>query len=520
MLEVGHYGRQNESQTMKKQLYLLTLVLACALAHSSAAKVSQPNVIFLLADDQRFDSLSMTGHPVTETPHLDRLAGEGVFFKNAFVTSPICGPSRANIFTGQWERKNRIGFASISKNFVSAEAFENCFLMQLKHAGYSTAFIGKHHTKIVDRSNTPLKQNIDFCYYGEGHLGFHPSEKKKVFRNLKNKSQTEGIFEAFEAYLRPGDDHAYFYENADASIKGQLKQRDVTKPFCAWINLNLPHQSSLGGMGSKPGDPKFYSTRYADRMDDLPMPEGYPDNLTLPAEVITSKQQPGYYRFSEKSLKRAKLSTARAVYGIDQFVGNLRTMLEELKLDENTIIVVFSDNGLLYGEHGLGGKTMLYEESVHVPLIVYSPFLAKSKRGVQRAELVVGQDIPATLLDMCGLEVPETYQGASMLPLIEGGKVAWRKDIFLENLFTDQGYPRQDAVRGERFKYIRYYSKDNDRNQYLPDGVEGEEPIYEELFDINVDPKEQRNLAKNPEYASVLSGYRTRCKELAAEISN
>ena len=103
---------------MKKQLYLLTLVLACAMAHSSAAKVSQANVIFLLADDQSFDSLSMTGQPVTVTPHLDRLAGEGGFFKNAFVTSPICGPSRANIFTGQWERKNLIGFASISKNFV------------------------------------------------------------------------------------------------------------------------------------------------------------------------------------------------------------------------------------------------------------------------------------------------------------------------------------------------------------------------------------------------------------------
>ena len=110
----------------------------------------------------------MTGHPVTETPHLDILAKEGVFFDNAFVTSPICGPSRANIFTSQWERKNRVGFTSISKNFVSSEAFENSFLRQFKQAGYSTAFIGKHHTKIVDRGNQPLKQNIDFCYYASG----------------------------------------------------------------------------------------------------------------------------------------------------------------------------------------------------------------------------------------------------------------------------------------------------------------------------------------------------------------
>ena len=504
---------------MKKPTFLFFVTFFAALTSAFASTGSKPNVIFILTDDQRFDSLGMTGHPVTETPHLDQLAQDGVFFKNAFVTSPICGPSRANIFTAQWERKNQIGFTNISNNFVSQEAFENSFLMQLRTAGYSTAFIGKHHTKIVDRGNTPLKEKIDFCYYGEGHLSFHPGAKDKVFRNLRNKSQTEGLFEAFAAYLNPGDDFAYFYDTADASLKDRLTPRDPDKPFCAWINLNLPHQSSLGGMGSHPGDPAFYSTRYADRMDEFPMPEGYPDNLTLPSNVITSEEQPGYYRFSEKSLLHSKLMTARAVYGIDQFVGNLRSMLKELHLDENTIIVIFSDNGLLYGEHGLGGKTMLYEESVHVPLIVYAPFLPQGNRGVQRDELVVGQDIPATLLDMCGLAIPQTYQGVSMLPLLKGKKVAWRKDVFLENLFTDQGYARQDAVRGERYKYIRYFSKENDRKQYLPDGIEGEQPIYEELFDMDADPKELRNLTKNPEYASVLSAYRARCTELDVKLS-
>ncbi|MEP2774491.1 MAG: sulfatase-like hydrolase/transferase [Luteolibacter sp.] len=485
---------------------------------ANAAEAGKPNVIFILSDDQRFDSLGMTGDPVTQTPNLDALAKEGVFFKNAFVTSPICGPSRANIFTSQWERKNKIGFTSVSNNFVSEEAFENSFLMQLKGAGYSTAFIGKHHTKIVDRSNTPLDQEIDFSYYGEGHLGFYPGAKKKVFKNLKNKSQIEGLFEAFEAYLKPGNDFDYFYENADASIKGQLKRRDPEKPFCAWINFNLPHQASLGGMGTKPGDPEFYSTLYADQTDQLPMPEGYPLEVTLPKDVFTSGDLMPYYRFKGKGLVDTKLKTARAVYGIDQFVGNLRSMLEKLDLDENTIIVFFSDNGLLYGEHGLGGKTMLYEESVHVPLIVYSPFLAEKDRGLQRGELVVGQDIPATLLDMCGLEVPSTYQGQSMLPLMEGRTDGWREDVFLENLFTDQGYPRQESVRGERFKYIRYHSKDDDRLKYLPEGLPDDEPIYEELFDLEADPKEQKNLAGNPEYAAVLKSLRQRCDELTSEM--
>lgn len=501
-----------------QKIFAALILLATCLPFVHA-ETSKPNVIFILTDDQRFDFLGVTGNAVTETPNLDQMAKEGVFFKNAFVTSPICGPSRANLFTSQWERKNHIGFTHISNNHVSQEAFDNSFLMQLKQAGYSTAFIGKHHTKIVDRGNTPLKQNIDFSYYGEGHLGFHPGDKGKTFRNLKNTSQIEGLFEAFAAYLKPGSEYDYFYENAHASIKDQLKPRDPNKPFCAWINFNLPHQASLGGMGSKPEDPEFYSTLYADKQDQFQIPEGYPNNLTLPKNVITAEEMPGYYRFSRRSLVQSLLKTSRAVNGIDRFVGNLRDLLADLNLDKNTIIVFFSDNGLLYGEHGLGGKTMLYEESVHVPLIVYSPELPQKNRGAQLVEIVVGQDIPATILAMCGLPVPKTYQGESMLPLMEGKKTDWRKDVFLENLFTDQGYTRQDGVRDERFKYIRYYSKDNDRLEYLPNGVAGEQPIFEELFDLHADPKELNNLANNPEYNSVLKAQRNRCKQLAGELS-
>lgn len=488
--------------------------LACDAAASSAS-ATKPNVIFVFSDDQRYDSLCMTGDPITETPHLDRLAAEGVFFDQAFVTSPICGPSRANIFTGQWERKNRIGFNYVSKNMISEEVFANSFLMQLKQVGYSTAFIGKHHTKIADRSNTPLKKNIDFCYYGEGHLGFHLGSKGKTFSNLKNASQTEGLFEATEAYLQPEGAFNYFYQNADPSIKGSIAKRDPSKPFCAWINLNLPHQSSLGGMGSKPGDPEFYTTLYEDRKDQIILPT---DTPLFPDEVLTVSEMPGYYRLGGEALRRTKLKTARAVYGIDLFIKNLRELLVELGEDQNTIIIFCSDNGLIYGEHGISGKSMLYEESVHVPLLVYSPFMKPSQKGRRLDSLVVGQDIPATILEMCGVEVPGTYQGKSLVPLLEGKSVDWRKDVFLENLFTDQEYPRAESVRGERFKYIRYFSRDEDRGLYLPDAsIEGEQPIYEELFDLSKDPKEQINLSVNPEYASILKAHRERCQELVVE---
>ncbi|MEP5341553.1 MAG: sulfatase-like hydrolase/transferase [Algibacter sp.] len=484
-------------------------------------KKIKPNVIFVFTDDQRFNSLGITGEPVTETPNIDKLANDGVFFNQAFITSPICGPSRANIFTGQWERKNKIGFTSVSNNFISEAIFNNSWQMQMKNAGYSTAFIGKHHTKIADRGDTPLKKGIDFCYFGNGHLGFYPAKKHKVFSNLKNKTQVEGLFEATEAFLKQGDDTDYFFENADSSLKNRLKKRDPNKPFSVWINFNLPHASSIGGMGSQPTDPPFYSTLYNDKKDKVVFPEGYPTSISLPENVYATSDLMTYYVTSNKEkLLNEKLKMDRAVYAIDQFVGNLRELLKSIHEDENTIIVFCSDNGLFLGEHGLGGKTILYDESVHVPLIVYSPFLNAGKKRKQIDHLVVGQDIPATILDMCDLKIPNTYQGKSMLPLIEEEDIEWRKEIFLENLFTDQGYPRQEGVRSYEFKYIRSFSKENDRKQYVPKQTieTNEAPIYEELFDIVNDPKEQNNLVLNPIYKNELNYFRDKCNSMVKEL--
>ncbi len=488
-----------------------------------STQATRPNVIFILADDLRHDSLSLNGSTIPLTPNIDQLAAEGVYFSNALVTSPICGPSRANIFTGQWERKNQIGFTSVSNNFIDQETFSNSFQMQMKKAGYSTAFIGKHHTKIVNRRSTPLSKEIDFSYFKDGHLGFHPGKKSKTFSNLKNTSQIEGFLEACSAYLSPTQQYDYFYENADPSLDGMLDKRDPEKPFCIWVNFNLPHQASLGGMGSEVGDPDFYSTKYQNAAETISLPDGFDKPVKLPENILTRDELMNYYKFNRKSLINAKVNTARAVHGIDQFVANLRNFLAKIDEAKNTIIVFYSDNGLLYGEHGIGGKTMLYEESVRAPLIVYSPYFEESQRNTTREELVVGQDIPATILAMCGLSVPSSYQGVSMLPLINNPQSTidpnWRKSVFLENLFTDQGYPRQDAVRSKNYKYIRYYSKDNDRNQYLPNGIEGEQPIYEQLFDLAADPEEHNNVADSPKYRQILDEHRAQCIELAKSLS-
>lgn len=499
------------------------LVGLCNQAQAAEKKATkQPNVIFVFSDDQRFNSLGITGDPVTQTPNLDNLAREGAFFENTFITSPISGPSRANIFTAQWERKNHIGFSNVSHNNLSEEAFNRSWLMQLKGAGYSTAFIGKHHVSIVD-NNAPLEENIDFCYYGKGHLGFYLKNERKanMFSNLKNDTQVEGLFEATEAYLKQTSDTDYFFENADEDIKHHINRRDPDKPFCAWINFNLPHAASIGGMGSKEEDPEYYKTLYDDKLDQIPFPDNYPQEISLPEYLYNKDDVMKYYVTWEKDrLLSEKLKMNRAVYAIDQFVGNLRALLEELGEADNTIIIYCADNGLYHGEHGLGGKSILYEEAVRVPMLIYSPFMKDKDRGKFHQELVVGQDIPATILDMCGVAIPDTYQGESMLPILEGRKTPWREYVFLENLFTDQGYPREEAVRSDKFKYTRFFSKDNDRLKYLPlASVNGEQPIYEELYDIVNDPKETTNLAQDPRYADIMEEYRVRCQELVTELA-
>lgn len=487
------------------------------------AEQTKPNVIFIKTDDQRLDSLRMTGHPVTQTPNIDRLAKEGVFFSNAFITSPICGPSRANFFTSQWERKNRQGFSYVSKNHISYELFDNSWQMRMKAAGYFTGYIGKHHAQIGPQKeqNRYMKENIDFCYMKPGHLGFDLM-KHKEFLNLKNTSQIEGLYEATEAFMRSDDGKDYFFDNAHASVKDFLHRRDTSKPFSLSINFNLPHASSIGGMGKKESDPEMYRTLYNEVQDDFVFPDGYPNiQVPLPVNVFRQDELMGYYRTTNpKALLDKKTKMARAVTAIDIFVGKLREQLDEMGIADNTILVFASDHGLLLGEHGLGGKTFLYEESIRIPMIFYSPFFKDSERGETVDELVVGQDLPATILDLCGLSIPGTYQGKSMVPLIEGRPTDWRKEVFCENLFTDQGYPRMEAVRNKEWKYIRYFSKKNDRMQYLPDAsIKGEQPIFEELFNLKDDPKEQHNLAGNPAYAKILSTHRARCQKLVTELA-
>ena len=210
---------------------------------------------------------------------------------------------------------------------------------------------------------------------------------------------------------------------------------------------------------------------------------------------------------------------------VSKQLGQQRSLigqLKELGLDRDTIVIYASDHGLHHGEHGLGGKALLYEESIHIPLIVHDPRL-RSQPG-KLEQFAVPADIAPTMLDLCGVKPPATMQGRSLAPLLRGERPRWRQDVFCENLFTDQEYPRIEAVRGREWKYIRYFRR-------IPEGatapapyaetieasIKGEKPVYEELYHLAGDPHEERNLAAEPAHRRKLEEMRRRCAAAVVE---
>lgn len=476
----------------------------------------QPNIIFILADDQRFDELGCTGHPIVKTPNLDRLAKEGARFTNSFVTSASSMPSRTSLLTGQWERRHTIGWNSGSA--LSQNQWNQTLPMLLRQNGYVTAYVGKNHT--------PGLRSWDFDYYYAsylGHLNFYPKEKHSIFKNAGANTQPEILREGAINFMATD---SQFVERAGDKAGLFLHERPKDKPFFLYLCFNVPHGVGTGSMKQLPTDDGLYRTAYRNVKSQMPLPPGYlaeADVITpkLPYTVYSGKQIGQYnYRRTPEALREQYVRICQTVTGIDQVVGQILEQLERLGQADNTIIVYSSDNGILHGEHGYGGKMLLYEPSIRVPLIIYDPRIPSKQRGQSMDELVVLQDVAPTLLDLCGLSNPSVMQGRSLLPLLHGKKTGWRRDFFCEGLALLQEYPLMQGVRSEEWKYIRYWANREtppDYREILNLGLQGEVPCYEELFHLTSDSLEQKNLASDPKYKAQLDKMRTRCTELLRE---
>ncbi|WNC68217.1 sulfatase-like hydrolase/transferase [Thalassotalea nanhaiensis] len=482
---------------------------------------SRPNVIVILADDMQKGVTGHEGHPIIKTPNLDKLASGGTVFGKAFATSPVCTPSRTNLLTGLYERRHGVNFGSNST--MTEKAWANTYPMLLKDSGYFVGYVGKNHTPIginqdggFGYKSGLMDTSFDYWYASHKHLSFYPKDKKahKIFKNAKADTQIEIMEEGVENFMAPNEAFKAGYSFLDSRPKDQ--------PFALLLNFNVPHANSTSSMQLRDTDLDLYKTAYRDQIDEITVPKTYIAEKDikepkLPKHVYNGEYIKTYnYVKTPETLKERKIREMQTISGIDKLVGKLIKHLEEQGVADNTIIVFTSDHGLMHGEFGMGGKTLLYEPSVRIPMVIYDPRQPATEKADNNNDLVALVDIAPTLLDLTSTPIPEEMHGESLKPLMQGETTDWRQEIFLENMMMIQNYPRTESVRTHKWKYIRYFDKKNDGpyEVAINNSINGEQPIYEELFDIENDPHEINNLINEPGHKKIIEQLRSKNAEL------
>jgi arylsulfatase A-like enzyme len=441
-----------------------------ALVKADIKAKAPPNILLLVTDDQRWDTIAAQGNQIIKTPNLDQLYRQGTVFKKAFVTSSICPVSRASIFTGQYASRHGItGF----NETLSKEQLGRTYPAILRKNGYKTGFIGKWGIGREKEEVLALPSRL----FDEWH-GF-PGQGRYLHRD---GHLTQKITKKAQGFLR--------------------RAKESGKPFCLSISYKAPHAPWKES-------PSRYANLYSDIQ--IPLPKSFPSEGAVDNKPEFLKNWLGAKngRNFIPTLETKVARYYRQITSLDASVGLIRKTLKELGLDQNTIVIFMSDNGMMLGEHGYKGKWLMYEESIRIPMMVYHPGIPQSQ-GRTRDKMVLNIDVAPTLLELAGIQVPEEMQGASLLPLLKNQKADWRPVWFYEHSFDlsklPEGasrIPKVEGVRTDRWKYTIY-----------PE----ETPVYEELFDLSKDPYELKNLSGNPEYTSMLKNLREQYHVLKARV--
>lgn len=457
----------NPSSSFARMLSWFVVTLTIVLSYeASAAEARRPNIIFLLTDDQRFDSMGCVGNPIVQTPHLDRLAEGGVLFRNSFATTSICAVSRASFLTGQYERRHGVGDF---RTPLGPEAFAKTYPVLLRRAGYRTGFVGK---------------------WGVG--GELPKEEFDYWDGFAGQGR----------YFYQGDP-VHMTQKLEQSAAQFLSSANADQPFCLAVSFKAAHVQDRDPRPFQP-DPR-YESLYADvRIPAVDKSD--PKYFEALPEFLRNSE--GRVRWGRRFVTPEMYQNSvkdyyRLVTGIDRVVGSISTQLAQQGLADNTVIIFTSDHGFFLGEYGLAGKWLMYEESIRTPLIIHDPRQPESVRGKRRDEMVLNIDIAPTILQLAGVDIPKSVQGVSLLPLVEGKTVPWRDDWFYEHRFAHPRIPKSEGVRTHRYKYIRYIESN---------------PLHEELYDLKKDPAEKVNLVGNAKYEMELAKLRRQWQAYREEL--
>lgn len=445
-------------------------------------KTKKPNILFFLTDDHRFDALGFMGHPFYKSPNIDRLAKEGAHMKNAFVTTSLCSPSRASILTGKYAHSH-----GVVDNYHEVDRSLIFFPQYLQKVGYETAFIGKWH---MGDENDP-QRGFDHWAAFRGQGTYYPDGRgtsRVVPQNDYSGYNINGKQVPQKGYITD--------ELTDMSIDWLDNRNAKDKPFFMYVSHKGVHADFV------PRD----KDRGTYKDGKWTLPDTYydtPETRKLkPMWLINqrnSRHGAGFgYNLDNFDLDFYYKRYCEALIPIDDAVGRTMKHLEKIGELDNTIFVYMGDNGFQFGDHGLIDKRTAYEASMRVPMIIRYP--EGFKGGTVIDEVVANIDVAPTLLEAAGLEKPEQMHGDSFWKILHGKKIPWR-EVLLYEYFWEWNYPHTPtthAVRGERYKYIRYHGIwDTD-----------------ELYDIIEDPEEKNNLINKPEHKERIKKMRDQIFEI------
>lgn len=433
---------------------------------SIAAAEKPLNILILYADDWRNDTLGCAGNPIVLTPNLDNLAKKGIRFSHNYVTTSICGVSRANLLTGQWmSRHGNQAFAMFKT------PWEQTFPGLLRKNGYYTGHVGKWHNGVFP------KDKYDFGKSYSGNHWIKNSTGEMIHVTKKNQLDALEFLES-----KPSD-----------------------KPFLLTVAFFATHAVD--------GNPKQYLPQ-PESMEfykniTIPIPKTATDEhfRKLPAFIANEKNEGRnrwHWRFdTPQKYQEYMKNYYRLATEVDDTCGKIIADLEKRKLLDSTLVIFTTDNGYFHGEHGLADKWYPYQESIRVPLIILDPRMAKSNAGSINDEITLNVDLAPTILNASKVEIPKTMQGRDLSPLyLEKSITSWRKEFFYEHAIikNKEFIPASEALVQKNIKYI-----------YWPDYA------TEELYDLTKDPFEEINVIQNENYKDILEQSRTRFKELKAE---
>lgn len=433
------------------------LAAGLSLGDDASCAGERPNILFILTDDQRYDSMGFMGHPSwLKTPNLDRIAREGAHVRNAFVTTALCSPSRACFMTGCYAHKHGV----VTNEGMDPDPSCPTFAQVLQKAGYETAYVGKWH----QAPTSDPRPGFDYWLSFKAQGVYEDPKLNENGHELQAKGYVTDIL-------------------TDYAVKFLERKRD--KPFCMVLAHKAVHE------------PFTPAERHKDAFADtsIPEPASFKDDFAdKPAwmrraftygmqrrQWANSEGEPIPDKLARKNWDgKRMLDYYRAILAVDDSVGRVLATLEKAGQLDNTVIVFAGDNGYFIGEHGLGDKRLMYEESIRIPMLVRYPKLVKA--GSKVAGTVLNIDLAPTLLELAGVKVPESMQGRSMVPVLKGKP---GHDSFLYEYFREgwaAGLPLMLGVRTDQWKYICY-----------PDMND-----IDELYDLKKDAIEMHNLAQDP----------------------